>query len=386
MKHRAYTDKRPFKLWGGMLHSVGCNQPSAHNWADRWNRATAPVIANYVTEPDLAIETLPLNKRPWTSGSGKNGNANDFMFQVEMAEPASLKYGNGGKFTVSQDKLLEAKDYVKRNYETAVKLFADTFKKNGLDPLGKMPNGYPTIMSHAEGAKYGIASNHGDPEHLWRQLNLPFSMDTFRRDVKLAMSATPTPPKDTLYRVQVGTFDNLAYAEKMAKDLEDLGYPAYVITEENEKGEDPDLPGSDDPIPDPKRLKVGDKVKVKANAQTYTGGGLSSWVYDTIFDVLQVSGNRIVIGLKGEVTAAMNEKDLVLQTGTVTPRPPVPTSRKVKVNTKNGLNVRQGPSTSDKVLRTLKNGTIVTITTEKGGWGYIETVKGWISLTYTIKV
>ncbi len=205
VKHRAYTDKRPFKLWGGMLHSVGCNQPSAHNWADRWNRATAPVIANYVTEPDLAIETLPLNKRPWTSGSGKNGNANNFMFQVEMAEPASLKYGNGGKFTVSQDKLLEAKDYVKRNYETAVKLFADTFKENGLDPLGKMPNGYSTIMSHAEGAKYGIASNHGDPEHLWRQLNLPFTMDTFRRDVKLAMSATPTPPKAETVRLTAGT-------------------------------------------------------------------------------------------------------------------------------------------------------------------------------------
>lgn len=206
MKHRAYTDKRPFKLWGGMLHSVGCNQPSAHNWADRWNRATAPVVANYVTEPDLAIETLPPNKRPWTSGSGKNGNANDFMFQVEMAEPASLKYGNGGKFTVSQDKLLEAKDYVKRNYETAVKLFADTFKENGLDPLGKMPNGYPTIMSHAEGAKYGIASNHGDPEHLWRQLNLPFSMDTFRRDVKLAMaSVIPTPPKAETVRLTAGT-------------------------------------------------------------------------------------------------------------------------------------------------------------------------------------
>lgn len=313
VKHRAYTDKRSFKLWGGMLHSVGCNQPSAHNWADRWNSPTAAVIAHYVTEPDLAIETLPLNKRPWTSGSGKNGNANDFMFQVEMAEPASLKYGNGGKFTVSQDKLLEAKDYVKRNYETAVKLFADIFKKNGLDPLGKMPNGYPTIMSHVAGAKYGIASNHGDPEHLWTQLKLPFTMDTFRRDVKLAMSATPAPPKDTLYRIQVGAFRNLEYAKRMAKDLEDLGYPAYIATEENKKGEDTDLPGSDDTTPDPKRLKVGDKVKVKAKAKTYTGGRLSNWVYKEIFNVLQINGERIVIGLNGQVTAAMSKRDLILQ-------------------------------------------------------------------------
>ncbi len=32
------------------------------------------------------------------------------------------------------------------------------------------------------------ASNHGDSEHLWRQLGLPYSMDGVRRDVKDAVS------------------------------------------------------------------------------------------------------------------------------------------------------------------------------------------------------
>ena len=127
----------------------------------------------------------------------------------------------------------------------------------------------------------------------------------------------------------------------MAKDLEDLGYPAYIITEESEKGEDPDLPGSDDPVPSPDKLKAGDKVKVKNNAKTYTGGGLSNWVYNTVFDVLQVSGNRVVIGLKGEVTAAVNEKDLILQTGTVTP--PTPKPKALKIGSK--VKVRSGAST-----------------------------------------
>ena len=151
----------------------------------------------------------------------------------------------------------------------------------------------------------------------------------------------PTPEKGTLYRVQTEAFHNLTDAEKMAKDLEDLGYPAYIITEESEKGEDPDLPGSDDPVPSSDKLKAGDKVKVKNKAKTYTSGNLSNWVYNTVFDVLQVSGNRVVIGLKGEVTAAVNEKDLILQTGTVTP--PTPKPKALKIGSK--VKVRSGAST-----------------------------------------
>ena len=43
------------------------------------------------------------------------------------------------------------------------------------------------IISHAEGAKKGIASNHGDPEHYWRGLELSYTMDTFRKAVAAKM-------------------------------------------------------------------------------------------------------------------------------------------------------------------------------------------------------
>lgn len=33
----------------------------------------------------------------------------------------------------------------------------------------------------------GIASNHGDPEHLWAQLGLACAMDGFRKAVKAAI-------------------------------------------------------------------------------------------------------------------------------------------------------------------------------------------------------
>ena len=57
-------------------------------------------------------------------------------------------------------------------------------------------------------------------------------------------------------------------------------------------------------------FKKGDKVKVNKGAKTYSGGGLASYVYNNTYDVIEVRGDRIVIGLGSAVTAAMNAKDL----------------------------------------------------------------------------
>ena len=56
----------------------------------------------------------------------------------------------------------------------------------------------------------------------------------------------------------------------------------------------------------------GSTVKVKAGAKTYTGGGLASFVYANTYTVLELSGDRAVIGQGKAVTAAVNIKDLTL--------------------------------------------------------------------------
>ena len=63
-----------------------------------------------------------------------------------------------------------------------VELFAMLCKEFGLDSLAD-----GVVISHAEGHKSGIASNHGDPEHLWRQLGLAYTMDGFRKEVRAAV-------------------------------------------------------------------------------------------------------------------------------------------------------------------------------------------------------
>ncbi len=49
-------------------------------------------------------------------------------------------------------------------------------QKFSLDPLAD-----GVILSHREGALRGIATNHGDLEHLWSKFGL--TMDQFRKDV-----------------------------------------------------------------------------------------------------------------------------------------------------------------------------------------------------------
>ena len=56
----------------------------------------------------------------------------------------------------------------------------------------------------------------------------------------------------------------------------------------------------------------GSTVKVKAGAKTYTGGGLASFVYSNTYTVLELNGDRAVIGQGKAVTAAVNIKDLTL--------------------------------------------------------------------------
>lgn len=54
-------------------------------------------------------------------------------------------------------------------------------------------------------------------------------------------------------------------------------------------------------------FKRGDKVKVKSGAKDYSGSNLASFVSYTI---LEISGDRIVIGINGAVTAAVHKNNL----------------------------------------------------------------------------
>lgn len=173
-KNPCYTAGRKITVKGLMLHSVGCPQPSAQVFIKNWNQSSydRACVHGFIDANDGTVyQTLPWNHRGWHAG----GSANNTHIGVEMCEPACIKYTSGANFMCSD--LPAAKAAAKRTYEAAVELFAMLCEKYSLDPM-------KDICSHKEGHAKGIASNHADPEHLWTQLGLSYTMDTFRKAVK----------------------------------------------------------------------------------------------------------------------------------------------------------------------------------------------------------
>lgn len=180
-----YKANKNIIVKGVMLHSVGCPQPDPKVFRDIWNKPGARACVHAIVGKDgIVLQCLPFTMRGWHAG----GAANNTHIGVEMCEPDCIKYTGGATFTCSDT--TKAKEMVKRTYETAVELFAMLCKQFSLDPLKD-----GVIISHAEGHKRGVASNHGDPEHLWSQLKMGYTMDTFRKAVAAKLSGEVVTPE-----------------------------------------------------------------------------------------------------------------------------------------------------------------------------------------------
>lgn len=178
-KNRCYTNGARITVKGLMLHSVGCPQPDAAVFVKNWNSPTAGVCVHAVLGVDGTVyQLLPWNVKAWHCGSDSRGSGNNTHIGVEMTEPATIKYTGGSSFTDTNP--AETKKFVQATYKHAVDLFAYLCKAHDLNPLAD-----GVIISHSEGHKRGIASNHGDVEHIWSKYGL--SMDQFRKDVKAVM-------------------------------------------------------------------------------------------------------------------------------------------------------------------------------------------------------
>ena len=240
-----YKAGRKITVQGLMLHSVGCPQPNAQAFIKSWNSPTytnACVHGFIDGNTGEVYQTLPWNARGWHCGSGSKGSANNTHIGVEMCEPACIKYTGGATFTCSDLNTVRAS--VSKTYEAAVELFAMLCEKFGLDPLAD-----GVIISHAEGYTRGVASNHGDPEHLWKQLDMPFTMNSFRQAVRTAMDKK-TESEDQ--KMQEKRFNAIAelpgYAQPTITKLVEKKYLTGYGTAQDANGKPADLNLSEDMI------------------------------------------------------------------------------------------------------------------------------------------
>lgn len=218
-KNPCYKEGKKITVKGGVLHSVGCPQPKAEVFVNNWNKESydrACVHAFIDGKTGDVYQTLPWNHRGWHAG----GSANNTHFGVEMCEPATIEYTGGATFICHDYE--DTKYVVKKTYESAVELFAKLCEEYKLNPLEK-----GVIVSHKEAHALGIASNHGDPEHLWKQLGMSYTMDIFRRDVKKAMEKESTA--NVLYRVQVGAYSKIENANAQLEKVKKAGFDTYMV-------------------------------------------------------------------------------------------------------------------------------------------------------------
>jgi len=309
-----YKAGRTIAVKGIMVHSTGANNPNLKRYVgpddgllgrnlnnNHWNqdrpdgqqKCVHAFIGKLADGSVATYQTLPWDHRGWHAG----GAANDSHIGFEICEDG-----------------LADRAYFDKAYQEAVELCAYLCKEFRLTEQN--------IICHSEGARLGIASNHADVMHWFPRHGK--SMDTFRAAVKtkLAAGGASEPPKPSqsfahTYTVQRGdtlsgiaakygtTYQQIA-ADNNIKNPNMISV-GQILTIKTAKS------GSEQPAAPKNTIQVGSRVKVKPGARTYTGGTLASFVYNTVYDVQQITGSRVVIGLKGQVTAAMKLQDLILQ-------------------------------------------------------------------------
>lgn len=187
-KNKCYITGTKITPCGVMVHSTGANNPNlkryvqpddgllgANPYGNSMNeykpggRTVCPhaFIGKLADGSIAAYQILPWDMEGWHAGGVAN----------------ALGYIG---FEICEDGLDNA-EYFTAVYDKAVALTAYLCKMFGFDPLGKTPEGYPTVLCHSEGYQQGIASNHSDVMHWFPRFGK--TMDDFRADVAKRISS-----------------------------------------------------------------------------------------------------------------------------------------------------------------------------------------------------
>ena len=232
--NNCFKANKSMKPTGIVVHSTGVNNPNVKRYVqplksdinynlvindlgvnaygNHWNQSTPNgkqicvhgFIGKNARGEVVTYQTLPYEISCWGCGRGSKGSYN---------------YDPTGRiqFEICEDSLTD-KEYFNAVYKEATEFCAYLCRKYGF--------GVDKISSHAEAAKAGYASNHGDPDHWFRKFGK--NMNLFRGDVsKLLGTNTPTTSTKKYY-VQTGVFSVKANAEAMVKKLKAAGFDAFI--------------------------------------------------------------------------------------------------------------------------------------------------------------
>lgn len=191
-RNDCYTAGRKITPKGIMVHSTATPGVMAADWFSRWNKSykageiKRQVCVHAFLDDKEVWQYLPWNHRGWHSG----GDANNTHIGFEICEPGGFSYSGGSTMVGYDVKKNEA--YFRAAFKNAVDLCVYLCRQYGLTEKD--------IISHAEGNKKGIASNHSDVGHWFPKHGE--NMDSFRAAVK--KSLVSEIHKETVGEFEVG--------------------------------------------------------------------------------------------------------------------------------------------------------------------------------------
>ena len=141
--NRCYKANKRRVPTGIQVHSVGCKGTTRNRWKC-WNDSKYQKCANAFVDTNGIMQCLDWDVRPWLSGSGSKGNANDWCVGFEICEPST------------KNDTPEAAAYL---FGCVRWLCVQLCREYGIHPS--------QIKCHCELRRDGVASNHADVNHWW---------------------------------------------------------------------------------------------------------------------------------------------------------------------------------------------------------------------------
>lgn len=132
-------------------------------------------------------------------------------------------------------------------------------------------------------------------------------------------------------------------------------------------------------------FRVGEKVLLKNTATQYNGTSINKNYLAKVYTVTEIKGDRVVLSINNTIIYVVNVSSLKGYTPLNNNANNGTEGYKVKINA-DVLNIRKEPTTNSKIVGTIEDKGVYTITETIGEWGKLKSCLGYINLSYTDRV
>lgn len=302
---------------------------SGTNPAEQYVRATYPngnmngVAVHYWVWKTEIWQQLSDNEQGWHAADGSS-RRKDHRGGQTGGNVDTISIECIGRDKVSEETLAKLVAFLckKHNLDPAYDVYTHNYWMHGVDKMvqGARKNCPLYILDHWSSFISSVKGFYSakvetptepikpSPGALYRVQTGAFkdksNADTLLTKIKAAGFETYMVQSNGLYKVQVGAYSVKSNADVMAAKLKAKGFDVYITTEGG-------TAVSSNPTSN-KKIIIGSRVKVKSGAKTYTGGNVASFVYNNVYTVDQLKGDRAVLDSKG-ICTPFKISDLILQ-------------------------------------------------------------------------